>query len=103
MRLKQFRVWGLVPVLLASVSLLTPANVQGSGAAYVQATAKTASGTTTTLSLSFPANTTAGDLILVAFDYSAGVTPSSVGDSQGNVFTPVGNQLTSPGGALSRV
>ena len=29
--------------------------------------------------------------------------PSSVTDSQGNLFTPVGNQLASPGGTRSRV
>ena len=39
----------------------------------------------------------------MAFDYSSGVTPSSVTDSLGNVFSPVGNQLSTPGGALSRV
>ena len=40
---------------------------------------------------------------MVAFDYDTNNTPASVTDSQGNVFTPVGNQLTSPGGARSRV
>jgi hypothetical protein len=55
------------------------------------------------LSLSFPANTAAGDLIMVGFDYTTSATPSSVSDSQGNVFTAIGNQLTSPGGARSRV
>jgi hypothetical protein len=55
------------------------------------------------LSLSFPQNTAAGHLILVAFDYDSNATPSSVADSQGNVFTPIGNQLISPAGARSRV
>ncbi len=72
-------------------------------ASFVQAAASAASGTPSTLSLSFPANTTAGDLILVAFDYSSNVTSSSVSDSRGNVFTEVGDQLTSPGGALTGV
>ena len=54
-------------------------------------------------SLSFPGNTAPGDLILVAFDYDTNTTPSSVTDTQGNVFTPIGNQLTSPGGTRSRV
>ncbi len=103
MKVRPFRLWGSVPVLLALVSLLMPARVQGSGAAYVQAAAKASSGTAKTLSLSFPANTTAGNLIVVAFDYTSGAAPSSVSDTQGNVFTPVGNQLNSPGGALSRV
>jgi hypothetical protein len=39
----------------------------------------------------------------VGFDYDTSSTPSSVTDSQGNVFTPVGIQLTSPGGTRSRV
>jgi hypothetical protein len=45
----------------------------------------------------------AGDLILVAFDYDTNSTPSSVTDSQNNVFTAIGNQLTSPGQVRSRV
>ena len=69
----------------------------------VQVVATAASGSASTLSLSFAQNTVAGDLILVAFDYDTNATPSSVTDSQGNVFTPIGNQLTSPGGARSRV
>ena len=72
-------------------------------ASFVQAVASAAPGTPSSLSLSFPANTLAGDLLLVAFDYNTSATPSSVSDSQGNVFTPVGNQLSSPGGALSQV
>jgi len=72
-------------------------------AAFVQATASAAHGTPTTLSLAFPSSTHAGDLLLVAFDYAPNVTPASVTDSQGNVFTTVGNQLSTPGGALSRV
>jgi hypothetical protein len=54
-------------------------------------------------SLSFPSSTIAGDVILVAFDYDTNATASSVTDSQGNVFTAVGNELTSPGGARCRV
>ncbi len=72
-------------------------------ASFVQAVASAALGAPSSLSLPFPANTLAGDLLLVAFDYSSNVTPSSVSDSQGNVFTPVGNQLSTPGGALSQV
>ncbi len=84
----------------ATLTLAIAASIPAS---FVQAAGSAASGTPRTLSLSFPANTTAGDLILVAVDYSSNVTSSSVSDSQGNVFTPVGNQLSSPGGALSRV
>ena len=89
--------------LVVFLFLFTSANSQGAGAAYVQAAAKATPGAASSLSLSFPANTTAGDLILVAFDYSTNVTPSSVADSQGNVFVPVGNQLSSQGAESSRV
>jgi len=69
----------------------------------VQTVASAANGSPSSLSVALPANTLAGDTLLVAFDYSSGVTPSSVTDSQGNVFSPVGNQLSTPGGTLSRV
>jgi hypothetical protein len=70
---------------------------------FLQVAAGASPGATQKFSLSFPANTVAGNLILVAFDFDTNATSSSVTDSQGNVFTPVGNQLTSPGGARSRV
>jgi len=70
---------------------------------YVQTVANAASGSSSSLSLAFPKSTVAGDLILVAFDFNTNATPSSVTDSQGNLFTQVGNQLTSPGGSRSRV
>src|SRR5579862_8522058 len=72
-------------------------------ASSVQTVANASSGTASTFSLSFAANTAKGNLILVAFDFDTNSTPSTVGDSQGNVFTEVGGQLTSPGGARSRV
>ena len=72
-------------------------------ASFVQAAASTTSGKASSLSLSFPKNTVAGDLIVVGFDFSTSATPSSVTDSQGNTFTPVGTQLTSPGGVRSVV
>jgi hypothetical protein len=74
-----------------------------STSSFVQEAASTTSGSANSLTLSFAANTFAGDLILVGFDFSAGTTPSSVTDSQGNTFTPVGTQLTSPAGAQSVV
>jgi len=83
--------------LLCVASALCQASISS-----VQTVAKT-SGPASSLSLSFPTNTVAGDLILVAFDYSTNAIPASVTDSQGNVFTSVGNQLTSPGGVRSRV
>jgi hypothetical protein len=70
---------------------------------FMQVAANAASGTASTLSLAFPKSTFAGDLILVGFDFDTNSTPSSVTDSQGNIFVEVGSQLTSPGGARSRV
>jgi chitodextrinase len=72
-------------------------------ASAVQAVAKAAPGSASSFSLSFPASTAAGDLILVGFDFDTNSTPSSVTDSQGNVFIEVGSQLTSPGGSRGRV
>jgi len=70
---------------------------------FVQAAASTTPTSSNSLSLSFPANTATGDLMLVGFHFSASNTPSSVTDSQGNTFTQVGTQLTSPGGTQSVV
>jgi hypothetical protein len=74
-----------------------------SAQAFVQAAAGSPGTAARTFSLSFPANTTAGNLIMVGFDFNSTVTVTSVSDTQGNVFTPVGNQLTTPGGAAGRV
>src|SRR3984885_10156297 len=79
------------------------ANAQVTSPVFVQSIANAPSGSANSLSLSFPANTLAGDVILVAFDYDTNSVPSSVTDSQGNLFAPLGNQLTSPGGSRSRV
>jgi hypothetical protein len=70
---------------------------------FVQAVASTTSGSANSSSLAFPTNTVAGDLILVGFDFNASTTPKSVTDSQGNIFTPVGTQLTSPSGSQNVV
>jgi hypothetical protein len=70
---------------------------------FVQAAANASSGGVRSLSVSFPSSSVAGDFILVAFDFDTNATVSSVSDSQGNAFIKVGNQLTSPGGARSRV
>ena len=69
----------------------------------VQVSAKAASGTAKSLSLSFTNNTLTGDLILIGFDYDTNSTPLSIVDSQGNSFIAVGNQLTTPGGSRSVV
>ena len=92
-----------VTLLLVSLSFMSTAHGQGTGVVFVQTTSKSAGGASQTLAVSFPANSLAGDIILVGFDFGASATASSVVDSQGNVFTPVGNQLTSPGGTRSRV
>src|ERR1039457_1948893 len=69
-------------------------------ASFVQSVANAASGTGRSLSLSFPNNTVAGDLIMVGFDFATSATVTSVTDSQVNSFTQVGTQLTSPGEAV---
>ena len=69
----------------------------------MQAAASTAPASAKTLSLPFSANTVAGDLILVGFGFDTSATSSSVTDSQGNTFTQVGTQLTTPGDARSVV
>jgi hypothetical protein len=70
---------------------------------FVQATAGAAPASGNSLSVSFPANTVAGDLILVGIGFASNATASSVTDSQGNTFTQVGTQLTSPVGTRSVV
>ena len=70
---------------------------------FVQAVANHVEATANSLSLSFPNNTVVGDLILLGFDFSTSATLSSISDSQGNTFTQVGTQLTSPGGCRSVV
>ena len=97
------RVWRLGAGLLVLLCLFATDSARGSGPAYVQAAAAAASGIADSLSLAFSAKTTAGDVILVAFDYSCKVTPASVTDSQGNAFATAGNQLTSPASDCSRV
>jgi hypothetical protein len=71
--------------------------------AFVQVAANSSSAASSSFSLSFPSKTATGDTILVGFDFDANSVPTSVTDSQGNVFAQIGAQLTSPGGARSRV
>jgi len=70
---------------------------------HVQTTAKAASKNAKSLSVAFANKTSAGDVILVGFDFSSGAVPSSISDSQGNTFSEVGSQLTTPGGTNTRV
>jgi hypothetical protein len=108
---KQLRQRTLIRVALncavTLVATVATGLVMGQGAyaaaAFVQATAGTAPGAASSLSVSFPANTTAGDIILVGFDFTTSASFSSISDSQGNTFTQVGTQLTSPGGARSQL
>ena len=100
MRRNQLR-YSVAP-FLALVSLLAPGYAHAASAAYVQATAGAAQ-SSQSLSVTFPVNTSAGDLVLIAFDHGSSASLSSLTDSQGNVLTPVGNALTSPGGTVSRV
>ena len=91
-------------VLLVSLYFLPTAGAQSSSPRYVQAAAESASGTIDSLPLSFSANTVAGDIILVAFDFDANAGTNSVSDSQGNIFAGVGARLNSPAGVIrSRV
>jgi hypothetical protein len=71
-------------------------------APFAQIIANKTNATPSAMSLSFPANTLGGDLILVALAYDISAT-ASVSDSQGNIFTPVGNQLSAPGGQFSQL
>ena len=71
-------------------------------ASFVQASASASNGSVGSLTVAFPGNTFPGDLLVVALEYASNAAPASVTDSQGNTFTPVGNQLSTPAGTLSR-
>jgi len=91
----------LLTVLMLTVVLLTVTSAHAA-IGFVQVRAGTVSSASTE-SLAFSSNTTAGDIILVGFDFAGSPTFSSIADTQGNMFTEVGSQLTTPGGAKSRV
>ncbi len=63
---------------------------------------KATSGAVRTVTLALTNATAAGDLIAVAFDYS-GTTFSSISDNQGNAFAQVGSEISTPGGARTRM
>jgi hypothetical protein len=67
-----------------------------------QVTAKQAGSNASSLAIAFASATTAGNLIVIGFDYDTSASFQSVTDSQGNTFTQAGSELTSPGGARSR-
>jgi hypothetical protein len=87
-------------VLLVSLYFLPTAGAQSSRPRYVQAAAESASWSVGSLPFSFSANTVAGDIILVAFDFNANAGANSVSDSQGNIFAAVGARSNSPDGVI---
>src|SRR5271156_1001506 len=94
----------LILVVFISLFFLLTITARAAGPALVQQAAAAASSSAGSFSLSFPANTNAGDFVLVAFDFNENAGTSSVTDSQGNVFTGVGARLNSPDGSIrSRV
>jgi hypothetical protein len=80
---------------IAAVTVLPPPPVT-----FVQA--KALGQPAQVLSVPLKAATAAGNLVVVAFDYT-GTTFTSISDSQGNVFTQVGSEVVSPGGAATRM
>ena len=90
----------IIFVCLFLFGALPEAAASTSPASCAQATATSVHGSASSLSAAFP-NTTAGDVILVAFDYNAQLTVTAVADSQGNVYSQIGSPITSPGGAIS--
>jgi hypothetical protein len=91
------------PAILVFTLVLGAMAGSASAQTFVQATASSPGTSANTFSASFPSNTTAGNLILVGFNFNSTVSFASIADSQGNVFKQVGNQLTTPGGASSRL
>jgi hypothetical protein len=91
----------LLLVLMLTVGLLTVASAHAA-IGFVQIKAGTVSSASTE-SLAFSSNTNAGDIVLVGFDFASGPSFSSIADTQGNTFTEVGSQLTTPAGSISRL
>ena len=79
------------------------AAASSSPAYSVQANATSVHAAASSLSAAFASSTTAGDVILVAFDYNTNLTVTAVTDSQGNAYSLIGNPMTSPGGAISTI
>jgi len=104
-RCARFNLSGLVAIIAVIVTACTTLTsaTGASSPSFVQQVASASHSNPSSLSLSFSANTQAGDLLLVAFDYDKSVAPSTVTDSQGNVFTSLGSALSTPGQALGSV
>ena len=90
-------------LLICSIGAIRVMAASGSGAYFAQATAGAVHSTASSLAVTFPSSTVAGDVILVGFDYATTASASSVTDSQGNAFTQVGSPVTTPGGATSAI
>ncbi|HXY20406.1 MAG TPA: Ig-like domain-containing protein, partial [Gemmatimonadales bacterium] len=71
-----------------------------SGVTYARGSATSGSGTSVSLLLS--STTSAGDLVVVGFDFPS-VNFASISDNQGNTFTEVGTEIATPGGAKTRL
>jgi len=93
----------LLAIMAAGCGLFPPCLSAASTISLVQTVANAPPGNASSFSVSFPANTVAGDIVVVGFDFDPPATLSSVSDSQGNPFTQVGSQLASPGGGRSQV
>ncbi len=95
----------ITKVLLLSFALAILTSVPAANAAvsFVQASSGATSGAAAALSLTLPSNTVPGDVLLIGFDFDTSASFSSITDSQGNIFFQAGSQLTSPGGARSRL
>ena len=68
----------LIWITLVPFFFLPNIITQAAGPALVQQTAAAASGTARSFTLSFPANTNAGDTLLAAFDCDANAGPNSM-------------------------
>jgi chitodextrinase len=101
---KKYALPGHMAVVAIAViaGLASSLNTTQAAVSFVQQGSGEAPGASKSFSVSFPSNTTAGNLIAVAFDKDGGQT-STVTDSQGNAFTQIGGELISPAGYHSRV
>lgn len=75
-------------------------NVVATAPTFVQANAGSVAGQSITVPLT--SSTNAGNLVVVAFDYT-GTSFASITDSQGNQFQQAGAEVTTPGGAATRM
>ncbi|HSR89628.1 MAG TPA: DUF4038 domain-containing protein [Candidatus Udaeobacter sp.] len=91
--------------IFIAVFLLLTSNESSAAASFVQQKAAAAASGASSLATTFTSSVAAGDIILVGFDYdkSQNANVASVTDSRGNTFTQIGTELTTPGGAHTRL